>query len=108
MDNGQVPPAQPTAPTPTPAPVEPKKKNTGLIIGLVVLAIVIFVVLPCVGFFLIFNGIFQLATSDETQQVIEDIGKEILPEPPPPASAPDPDVGDKSMPVFPERDPGSG
>ena len=77
MDNGQVPPVQPTVPTPAPAPVEPKKKNTGLIIGLVMLAIVIFVVLPCVGFFLIFNGIFQLATSDETQQVIEDIGKEI-------------------------------
>ena len=81
MENGQVPPVQPTAPTAaptaTPTPAEPKKNHTGLIIGIVVGAILLFAVLPCVGIFLIFNGIFQIATSEETHQALEGIEKEI-------------------------------
>ncbi len=66
----------PTTSAPAPGTEAPKKSNTGAIIAIVLIAIFVVVVLPCIFIGMIFFGAFKIADSIGSE-VIEQIGQEI-------------------------------
>ncbi len=73
QNSAEQPQTQPT----TPAAPAPKKTNTGLIIGIVIGAVVLFVILPMVFLWMIFSGVLNIgmARYRDTRDIIEELEK---------------------------------